>query len=204
MLYMDLTKLCNWAKGIAKWAPRLNGPYNPNLIVPQLWLCKMGIMPPCYCQMTAEINLPIFVNSLNPKLWVSLQPWSGKESELFQAVLVASQPFCSARNAFPLCFFRPDSRWRWPWARAAEKSSLELGSSTLGSAVQMLPAKRSHAWRIKGHLYDFVWCSMSDHTHLLKKHCHRARPGHCSPEMVTWSVSFPYANKESPLQLRLD
>lgn len=126
MLYIDLTKLCNWAKGIAKWEPRLNGPYNLNLTLPQLWLCKIGLMPPCHCKMTMEINLTIFVNSLNPKLWVSFLPWSRKESELFQAVLVASQSSYPARNAFLLHFFRPDS---W-WARATERRSLEPGCPT--------------------------------------------------------------------------
>lgn len=99
MLYIDLTKLCNWAKGIAKCALRLNGPYNPNLIVPQLWVCKMGIMPPCHRKMTLQINLPVFVNSLNPKLWVFFLPCSARESELSQAVLVPSQLSCPARNA---------------------------------------------------------------------------------------------------------
>lgn len=202
MVYIDLTKLCNWAKGIAKWAPRLNGPYNPNLIVPQLWLCKMGIMPPCHHKMTAEINLPIFVKSLNPKLWVSFPPRLGKENELFQAVLVASQHSYPARNAFLLYFFRPASRWRWLWARASERSSLEPGyppNVRLHSAAQKLPANRRHTWRIKAHFHDSVWCSMSDHTHLLKKHCHRPRTGQGSPEMVTCSASFPYSNKGEPI-----
>ena len=69
----------------------------------------------------------------------------------------------------------------------------------LHSAVQKLPAKRRHSWRIKAHFHDSVWCSMYDHTHLLKKHCCRPRTGHCAPETVTCSVSFPYTNKGKPI-----
>lgn len=78
MLCTDSTKLCNWAKGTAKWAPRLNGPYSPNFTVPQLWLCKMRTVPPCHCKMTAQINSLVFVKGLSPKLWVSSLPWLGK------------------------------------------------------------------------------------------------------------------------------
>lgn len=71
MLQIYLTKLCKWAKGIATWTTILNGPYNPNLTVPQLCMCKMGIMPPCHCRTRVEINLPTLVKSLSPKLCVS-------------------------------------------------------------------------------------------------------------------------------------
>lgn len=95
IFYIDMTELCNWAKSIAKWTPRLDRPHNPNLIVPQRWLCKMGIMPPCSCKMSVEKNLTIFVNSLNPELWVCFLPWPRRESELFQA---DAQLSCPARN----------------------------------------------------------------------------------------------------------
>lgn len=138
------------------------------------------------------------MNSLNPKLWVSFPPWSGKESELFQAVLVASQPSCPAgmpekpfscaSSGHPL---RGDGCGKAaPWSQDAQPRAC------LYSAVQKLPAKRRHSWRTEAHFNDSVWCSMSDHTHLLKKHHHRPRTGHCSPETVT---SFPYTNKGEPI-----
>lgn len=143
MLQIYLTKLCNWAKGIATWTPGLNGPYNPNLTVPQLCRCKMGIMPPCHCtmtvEMTVEINLPTFVKSLSPKLWVSFLPWSGEESELFQTVLVASQPSCPGRNAFLyVLFFMPAPRWRWLWAPWSQNTH---SCAHWHSVVQKLLAK---------------------------------------------------------------
>lgn len=186
MLQIYLTKLCNWAKGIATWTPGLNGPYNPNLTVPQLCLCKMGIMPPCHCtmtvEMTVEINLPTFVKSLSPKLWVSFLPWSGEESELFQTVLVASQSSCPGRNAFLyVLFFMPAPRWRWLWG------SLEPGHPFLCSLALLLSRSylQRQPWKIKAHFHDSLWSFMSDHTSLFKKHHHRPKPGHWPPEMVT-------------------
>lgn len=183
MLQIYLTKLYNWAKGIATWTTILNGQYNPNCTVLQLCLCKMGILPPCHCRTTVEINLPIFVKSLSPKLCVSFLPWSGEESELFQTVLVASQSSYSGRKAFLfILFLTPAPQWRWLWAPWSQDTH---SCAHLHSAVQKLLAKRRQPWKIKAHFHGSVWSFMSGHTYLFKKHHNRPKSGHCSPGMVT-------------------
>lgn len=100
MLQIYSTKLCNWAKGIATWTTRLNGPYNPNLTVPQLCLTKMGIMPPCHCRTTVEINLPLFMKSLSPKLWVSFLPCLERKMNYFRLVWLLLRPPTLAEMPF--------------------------------------------------------------------------------------------------------
>lgn len=183
-----MTELCNWAKSIAKWTPRLDRPHNPNLIVPQRWLCKMGIMPPCSCKMSVEKNLTIFVNSLNPELWVCFLPWPRRESELFQA---DAQLSCPARNDLLLVLLQENIAVG-SWGSSPEPAA----TSHANSATHMLPAKgRQPSW-FKTNFHDSAWCSISNHIDFGQEAVPRDKKRTISLEMVKYFACFLHVFKK--------